>query len=116
MNVTVKTKRKLFAIYRILILVVGAGIVLTLFIGKPNEGLNRIVLGAMCILIGIAWVVMGIVWDRVVIKLTALLSGVFLIVVAFLPPNDVLQFISLICILLPILLVRFSKDEEVNKQ
>lgn len=108
-------KYALFTATRILIVFVLIGKVLNWllnFSGETNKILNIL----MFTLIGIAYIVMGWVWDNKITKIVATTCGVFLIAMNFFHNTPLLNLVGIVCILTPMLIARFYKegDEKMN--
>lgn len=71
---------------------------------KTNFILNTF----MFSLIGIAYIVVGYVWDHKVYKVLMMLCGSFLIVMNFLPGDLIVNIIGIACIITPLLIARFT--------
>ncbi len=108
-------KDALFTATRILIFIVLLGKVLNWFLDFSHET-NNILDIVMFTLIGIAYIVMGWVWDNKVTKVVAITCGVFLIAMNFFDNTPLLNLIGIVCILTPMLIARFYKegDEKIN--
>lgn len=72
-----------------------------------SDETNFIINSLMFSLIGLAYVVYGIIWDKIIIKLIFLISGLYLIAMNFISKNTFLTILGIICILTPILIIRF---------
>jgi len=72
-----------------------------------SDETNFIINSLMFSLIGLAYIVYGIIWDKKIIKLIFLISGLYLIVMNFISKNMILTILGIICILTPILIIRF---------
>lgn len=103
-------KNVLFTTFRILIFLVLIGKVLNWFLNFNDEA-NQILNMAMFTLIGIAYIVIGYVWDNKLLKVVIATCGMFLIVINFFKNNLALDIIGIVCILTPMLIARFYKRE-----
>jgi hypothetical protein len=103
-------KRILFLLYRILIALVLIGKAANWVLHFSHET-NRLLNMAMFSLIGIAFIVQGYVWHNKFTKTIITLCGLFLIAVNFFDENMILDIIGIICILTPILIARFYKEQ-----
>ncbi len=84
-----------------------------------NDETNRILNMIMFIIIGIAYLVLGYMWDSKLTKIIITTCGLFLITMNFLGNNILLDILGIICILIPMLIALYStksKDEEEIKQ
>lgn len=106
-------KNKLFILFRILLIVVLVGKILNWFL-KFDPGTNQILNRAMFCLIGIAYLVMGYVWDKKILKVLITACGIFLIVMNFVPGRTWLSILGIVCILVPMIIARFQKKENEN--
>jgi hypothetical protein len=81
-----------------------------------NEVFNRVINIAMFSLIGIAYLVMGRTFENKLIKIVSILSGLFLIGMNFFKQTDTIAVIGIVCIVTPMLIVRFSKENTEKPQ
>ncbi len=107
-------KNNLFTIFRISILLVLIAKILNWFFDF-NDETNRMLNMTMFSLIGIAYLVMGYVWDTKLTKIVITICGLFLIGMNFLESSTLLHLFGIVCILTPMLIARFSKENN-NKQ
>lgn len=105
------TKNTLFIIFRTLVVIVLTGKILSWFLNF-NDTTNYILNTTMFSLIGIAFIVAGIHWDNKVSKLMMVLCGLFLIIYNFLPENIAFEIIGIACIIVPMVIGRFSKEND----
>ena len=103
-------KKILFIVFRVLITIVLIGKISNWFLNYSDET-NKILNASMFTLIGIAYIVAGYVWDTKLIKITFLVSGVYLMVISFVTDFDLKPILGIVCILTPMILVRFSPEE-----
>ena len=104
-------KRTVHTIFTILIFAILIARILGWFINFDNDvdkTLNR----AMFTLIGIAYIVMGFIWDNKLLQFVILTCGVLLIVFNFLESNIMLNIIGIVCILTPMIIARLDKKEK----
>jgi hypothetical protein len=108
-------KKTLNAVFTVLIFAVLIGKVLNWFLHFSDDT-NRILNTAMFTLIGISYIVMGYVWDKMLFKVIMIACGVFLIARNFLGSNLVFDIMGIVCILVPMLIARFAtkKEDETN--
>lgn len=104
-------KNILFTIFRILLALVILGKILNWFLNFNSE-INDVLNIAMFSLIGIAYIGMGYVWKKSVIKIVIIACGVFLIVINFFRSSMVLDIIGIFCILIPMIIARFYKEKD----
>lgn len=76
------------------------------FSRETNDVLNI----AMFTLIGINYIIMGLLWDSKLIKAVIITCGVFVIAVSFFSKNTFLNIIGIVCILTPLIIARFNKE------
>lgn len=69
---------------------------------------------AMFTFIGIAYLLMAVVWNKGLLRILLLMCGVFLIVFNFIERNTIVEIVSIHCLLIPMLIARFSKDKVGN--
>lgn len=106
-------KNKLFKLFQILVIMIFIGKTLNWFL-KFDTGTNQILNTAMFCLIGIAYLVMGYVWDKKILKVLITACGIFLIVMNFVPGRTWLSILGIVCILVPMIIARFQKKENEN--
>ena len=104
-------KNTLLTAFRILIILVLTGKVLNWFLDFSPQT-NQILNITMFTLIGIAYIVMGYVWDGKLRKIVITTCGVILIEMNFFDNTVALDIIGIVCILIPMLIARFYKDED----
>lgn len=110
-NMNAETKNKLLLVFRVLIVIVLACEILNWFLNF-GDTTNYILNATMFSLIGIAFIVAGIHWDNKVIKLIMVLCGFFLLICNFLPENIAFEIIGIACIIVPMVISRFSKEND----
>ena len=106
-------KKILFTGFRILLILVLIAKVLNWFLNfdvNTNQFLNT----AMFCLIGIAYLVIGFVWDKKMIQVLIIFCGLFLIIMNFVPERTWITVIGIVCILVPMIIARFQKKENGN--
>ena len=99
-----------FTVYRILIALVLIGNILNWFLNFSDE-INQILNMTMFSLIGIAYIVIGYVWDNKSLKIIIMTCGLFLIAMNFFGNYVTLDIIGIVCILTPLSIARFYKRE-----
>lgn len=104
-------KNTLFTAFRNLIVLVLIGKVLNWFLDF-SAVTNQILNITMFTLIGIAYIVMGYVWDNKFKKIVITTCGVLLIAINFFDNTVALDIIGIVCILIPMLIARFYKGED----
>jgi ABC-type siderophore export system fused ATPase/permease subunit len=102
---------KLFIVFRILIALVLIGKMLNWFLEFSNET-NRVLNILMFSLIGIAYIVMGYVWEHLLTKSVILTCGLFLIAMNFFTNSTLVNIMGIISILTPITIARLARDKE----
>jgi len=104
-----------FTIFKILVALVLIGKILNWFM-KFGDTINELLNMIMFILIGIAYLVMGYIWENRFLKAVVTSCGVFLIAMNFINKNVILDIAGIICILTPMLIARIHKDkrDEMN--
>lgn len=103
-------QKRLFYFFKILLWIVLAGKISGWFFDysdRTNEVLNI----AMFSLIGVAYVYLGFIWDRVSTKIIYVTCGLYLIIMKFLTDSTILNIIGIACIITPLLLARFLPKE-----
>lgn len=71
---------------------------------------NNLIKVSMFIVIGIAFMIYSYALSNKLNKSIVFLCGVYLIVMNFLPDNEVFSIISIICLVVPMLIGRFSRE------
>lgn len=102
-------KNLLFTIFKIAIGIVLFAKVLN-WIFKFNDEVNQLINTSMFCLIGIAYIVVGFVYDNKWIKAIIITCGLFLLAMNFMSPNNVLDILAIACLLVPMLIGRFYKE------
>ena len=80
------------------------------FIFSYNDSINDILNILMFSVIGLYYIIMSLSLVNNLYKFGILLCGVFLIIMNFLPENNFLLIIAVLSILLPMLIIRFSRN------
>jgi hypothetical protein len=109
-NSNLRTKNAFFLIFKVLIALVLIGKILNWFLNFSDET-NKALNVAMFSLIGIAYLVMGYVWDNKLTKTIIITCGAFLIAMNFFGKSVALDIIGIFCILTPLLIARFYKEK-----
>lgn len=104
-------KKTAIIVFRVLIGLVLIGKISNWFLDYSDET-NKILNTAMFCLIGIAYIFVGITWDKKWMKLVFIVCGLYLIVMNFLEPHVMLSIIGILCTLIPILIARFLPAEK----
>jgi hypothetical protein len=108
-------KKTLLKIFRVLIGVILIGKISNWFLNYSDET-NHILNVGMFTLIGIAYLVGGFIWDRKLINIIFLISGLYLITMNFVNDFGLKHEIGIVCILIPMLIVRFLPEENDEKE
>lgn len=103
-------KNTIFNLFRILIAIVLIAKILNWFLHFDQQT-NRILNMTMFSLIGIAYIVMGNVWDKLFTRIIITGCGVFLLVMNFFNDSTVVNLLGIACILTPMLIARFHKNK-----
>lgn len=103
-------KNVFFKVFRILIGLVLIGKILNWFLNF-SDAMNQILNIAMFCLIGIAYLVIGYLWDSKFVKIINITCGLFLLAMNFLTKNLALNILGILCILTPLLIARFYKEK-----
>lgn len=108
-----KFKNNLLLVFKVLLILVLIAKISNWFLSYPPE-INKGINTAMFTLIGIAYIVMGIIWDGKLVKAFILFCGLFLIIMNFFS-GDFVNILGIACLLTPMLIARFSKaPQEAN--
>ena len=106
-------KNILFTSFRVLLILVLIAKILNWFL-KFSEETNQVLNAAMFCLIGVAYIYMGFVWDKKLVKLLIVFCGIFLILMNFVPERTWITIVGIVCILVPMIIARFQKKEKEN--
>lgn len=109
-------KKTVFIIFKVLISMVLLGKISSWFLQYGNET-NQLLNTAMFMLIGIAYLVAGFLFQKKLTKIIFLLCGAYLIVMNFVGYFGLQSMIGIFCILAPMLLIRFfpEKPNEIEE-
>lgn len=77
---------------------------------------NKVINAAMFILIGLAYIVAGFIWNKKMTNMLFLFSGVYLIAMNFIPDFSLKHIIGIICIVTPLLIVYFFPENDDKKE
>lgn len=111
----IEMKKILHKIFLILIGIVLIGKISNWFLNYSDET-NQILNAGMFTLIGIAYLVGGFVWNKKLINIIFLVCGIYLIAMNFIGDFGLKSIIGIVCILIPMLIARFSTDETDEKE
>ncbi|MCJ8497127.1 sodium/glutamate symporter [Chryseobacterium salipaludis] len=103
-------KKNLHKLFLILIGIVLIGKLSSWFLNY-NDETNHILNIGMFTLIGIAYLVGGFVWGKKPVNIIFLTCGTYLIIMNFIGDFGLKPIIGIVCILTPMLIARFSRDE-----
>lgn len=107
-------KKNAFSLLRVLVAIILLAKILGWFLNY-NEKTNTIINSLMFIVIGIYYLIFGVALTELKLKITLIISGIFLICMNFLPNSIVLSIIGIACIIIPILLVKYSKEFKIKE-
>ena len=110
--------------YRINLLRAIAGIILGFSLIskwlKLDINADKVSVALMFSTIGIIYILIAIKWDTIWFKILLTVCGAYLIAVNFLTDHTALSLLAAACLLTPMLIIRFSKDdsdyEELNSR
>ncbi|MFD2516010.1 hypothetical protein ACFSRY_19210 [Pontibacter locisalis] len=108
-------KKALLLIFIILIGIILIGKISNWFLNYSYET-NHIINTAMYTLIGIAYLVGGFIWNKKLINIIFLICGLYLTGMNFIADFGLKSVIGFICILLPMLIARFSSEQRDEKE
>ena len=108
-------KKTLHKIFLILIGIVLIGKISNWFLNY-NDFTNQFLNAGMFTLIGIAYLVRGLIWDKKLINAIFLTCGIYLIVMNFIPDSIWNSIIGIVCLLTPMIIARFSPDKTDEKR
>ena len=106
-------KNVILTIFKISIALVLAGKVLNWLL-HFSDATNQLLNMVMFSIIGITYIVMGYYWNHKLLKIVITTCGVFLIAMNFLPGSTPLEIVGIVCILAPMLIARFYKEENAT--
>lgn len=104
-----------FIIFRILIGIILIGKISNWFLNYSNET-NQILNAGMFTLIGIAYLIGGFIWDKKLTNIIFVSCGIYLIAMNFMSDFGIKSIIGMVCILTPLLLVRFFPEDTDEKE
>lgn len=105
-------KNVLLTVFKISILLVLAGKILNWLLNF-SDATNQLLNIVMFSIIGISYTVMGFYWHHKLTKIVITTCGLFLIAMNFFPGSTLLQIVGIVCILTPMLIARFHKEEKL---
>ena len=108
-------KKILFLIFQVLIGIVLIGKISNWFLNYSDET-NQILNTVMFTLIGIAYLAGGFICDKKLTTIIFLICGIYLVSVNFIGDFGLKSIIKIICILTPLLIARFSPEENDEKE
>ena len=108
-------KKTLQRIFLILIGIVLVGKMSNWFLNYSDDT-NQILNAGMFMLIGIAYLAGGFIWDKKLKNVIFIVCGVYLIGMNFIGDFGLKSIIGIIAILLPMLIARFSPEEADEKE
>jgi hypothetical protein len=101
--------KNFFFVFRIAIFAVLLAKIASIFL-HFNAQTKEIINISMFSLIGVAYIIFGIAWDKKLAKSIIIGCGVYLIVMNFFPKHTALYIIGIACILIPAFIGKFSKN------
>lgn len=75
-----------------------------------SANLNSLINAAMFILIGMIYILMGFAWKNTAIKVLFSFCGLYLIKMNFFTTTLLLNIVGIICILIPLLISKYTAD------
>lgn len=106
-------KNALFTVFRILVALVLLGKILNWFLDFSAE-INQLLNSAMFSLIGIAYLVMGYVWEQKLVKIVITACGSFLLLMNLFGNNTAVSIIGLICMVTPMIIARLYQKNSAG--
>ncbi len=103
----------LITIFKVLILLVLIAKISNWFLHYSNE-INTYINKTMFTLIGIAYLVGSIVWDKKILNMTFLVCGIYIFIMNFIPHFSLKSILGILCIILPLFMVRFLPETSQN--
>jgi len=107
-------KKNLFSILPILIAFVLVAKISGWFINY-SEQTNNLINSLMFTIIGVYYVINGLLLNQLKIKITLLISGLFLIGMNFITQNYIVSIIGIVCIIVPMLIAKYSKEFKIKE-
>ena len=107
-------KKTIFTTFQILIGLVLLAKISNWFLEYSDET-NQLINTAMFSLIGIAYIVVGFLWDKKWSKLIFIVCGLYLLGMYFLNDSSIKSIISIVCLITPLLIARFTSQNEKDK-
>ncbi|WP_192820537.1 hypothetical protein [Rufibacter sp. LB8] len=104
-------EKTIFMTFKVLVILVFMLKIGNWFLDYPVET-NRLLNLVMFSLIGVAYIAFGLAWDKPLSKVIMVACGAFLIGMNFLPKNSFLEVLSIVSLLAPMLIARFSPSQE----
>jgi hypothetical protein len=101
-------KKKLYGVFILLLFSVLMLKVLGWFINYDKD-VDKLINTTMFSFIGIAYLVMGFSWDKMITKLLIIACGISLIVLNFFETSILLNIIGIITIVTPMIIARIDK-------
>ena len=105
----------LLTIFRFLIIIILLAEISDWFFNY-NDKTNQIIDAAMFSLTGIAYIAGGFIWNKKLTNVIFLICGIFLIVMNFIGDYTFKYVIGTLCILTPMIIVRFFPEETGEKE
>ncbi|TKB95556.1 hypothetical protein [Pedobacter cryophilus] len=115
MKNTAIVKKSAMVIFRITLGIVLGGKILNWFLDFSDETNQILNIGMYC-LIGIMYLFFGSVWSNKWVNAVFIICGLYLIIMHFFDKNEIISFIAFICMLTPLLIVRFYPLEDDEKE
>lgn len=106
-------KKILYKVLFVLLIIVLIGKISNWFINYSDKT-NQILNAGMFILIGIHYLVSSFVWDKKLINATFFVCGLYLIGMNFINDFGLKSLIGIVCILTPMLIIRFLPKKATN--
>lgn len=107
-------KNSIFVLYYIALCIVFVGKIANWFL-HFDHAINALLNTTMFILIGIFFLYASFIYEEIMVKAFILFSGVFLITTSFFELNIFLSIIKFICLLGPLILMKFIGNDEKDE-
>ncbi|GGG97693.1 hypothetical protein GCM10011416_14670 [Polaribacter pacificus] len=103
-------KRKLFILFRVLLVLILIGKVSNWFLNYSDET-NQFLSTSMFTCIGFSYLAGGFIWDNRLTNIIFICCGLYLIIMNFVPDFYSKPIIGIVCILTPLIIARFTPEE-----
>ncbi|MFK7781656.1 hypothetical protein [Psychroserpens sp.] len=103
-----KLKKIAFIVFRVIVVIILFGKISNWFLNYSDET-NQILNTSMFTIIGFSYAFAGFIWKKKLTNFTFIICGLYLIAMNFMVDFNIKSIIGIICILIPLLIARFSQ-------